>query len=260
MDVMYLKEMSSPSFTRDVVRSLRTGWIAGLADAARRVADEMRFPFVNLYGMTEVSGNICMTSIADPLDVRVTHAGVPQPGLEVGVFAPGAGRILPVGAEGEIRVRGWGVMKGYLGEAQRAVDDEGWLRTGDLGMVADNGYLRFLGRIRETLKVGGENVACAEVEAALAGNPDVALAQVVGVADEIYGELPVAFVQLRGGDEADGDELIAWCRARLAGFKVPRYAFVLAEDEWPLTGPEKISRPGLRALAETLIQDERARA
>ncbi len=257
MDVMYLKEMNAPSFRREALTSLRTGWIAGLSEAAKRVFDAMQFPFVNLYGMTELSGNICMAAIDDPADVRIAWAGVPQPGLEVGVFDPETDALAPVGSVGEIRVRGWGVMQGYLGERDdgSTVDGAGWLRTGDTGFVGENGYLRFLGRMRETLKVGGENVSCAEVEAALAGHAAVAIAQVVGVPDEIYGELPVAFVQVAADGNATTEELTEWCQAKIAGYKVPRRVFLLGEGEWPLTGPEKISRPGLRALAEQLVAE-----
>jgi fatty-acyl-CoA synthase len=261
MDVMYLKEMNAQSFKREALTSLRTGWIAGLSDAAWRVWDGMQFPFVSLYGMTEVSGNICMAGLDDPPDLRVKWAGVPQPGLEVGVFDPQSDALMPVGCAGEIRVRGWGVMEGYLGERSDggAIDDDAWLRTGDTGLVGENGYLQFLGRMREALKVGGENVSCAEVEAALTGHSSVAIAQVVGVYDEVYGELPVAFVQVAANRGATSEELSEWCRGKMAGYKVPRHVFLLSESDWPLTGPEKISRPGLRALAEELVGKTAAR-
>lgn len=255
MEIMYLREIASPAFSREAICSLRTGWIGGSAETAERVYEAMGFPFVNLYGMTEASGNVSMTSLDDPPELRLTWAGIPQPGMEVAVFDPDTDAPLPADVEGEIRVRGWGVMQGYLGEDVDVVhvDDDGWLRTGDSGLIGENGYLKFLGRIRESLKVGGEMVSCAEVEAAIVTHPSVVVAHVVGAPDKVYGELPVAFVQLAEWENVRAEEVVAWCRSRLAGFKVPRHVAILAADEWPLTGPEKVSRSALVAMAEKLV-------
>lgn len=249
MDVMYLKEMLEPAFDPRRTATLRTGWIAGAPDMAQRVLDRWGCPFVNLYGMTELSGNTCMTSLEDEDEVRVRWAGQPQPGVEVGIFEPGGDDLLGRGHLGEIRVRGWSVMMGYLapdGAIDPALDTDGWFRTGDFGEMV-GGYLRFAGRMKDMLKVGGENVDCAEVEAVLLDHPSVALVAVIGIADDVFGELPVAFVQVDG--KVDTSSILDHCRARLASFKVPREVHYVDADAWPRTGPEKISKAALRTTA-----------
>jgi acyl-CoA synthetase (AMP-forming)/AMP-acid ligase II len=164
--------------------------------------------------------------------------GRPLPGLEVRIV------------DGEIRVHGWAVTRGYLDdpEATRAAfDGEGWLRTGDAGEIDADGRLIFRGRIRDALRVGGENVAAAEVEALIGSHPAVAQVAVVPRADPRLGEVPVAFVELRAGASADEDEIVAFCRTRTAGYKVPRRVHFVATGEWPLTDSGKIQK---RALSE----------
>jgi fatty-acyl-CoA synthase len=253
MDIMFLKELSSPAFSLDAVRTLRTGWVSAPSRAAaERIYDGMKVRLASVYGMTETSANACMTALTDSDELRLGWHGAPQPGLEVGIFDPESGKRLPDGVPGAIRVKGWALLQGYLGDDARAVDDDGWFPTGDLGVIGDSGYLKFLGRMREMLKVGGENVACAEVEETLSTHPGVAVAYLSATPDHVYGELPVAFVELASGHDLTEEELVAWCRRDLAAYKVPRRVVFLARDEWPLTGPEKVSRAALRALAEKL--------
>ncbi len=260
MDIMYLKEARSPAFGASAIATLRTGCIAAAPDAAARVwsaTDD--FPFVNLYGMTEMSANVCMTAIDDAPQRRLGWAGVPQPALQAAVFEPGTDTIVPVGSAGEIRVRGWAMMQGYAGDHETPVDEARWLHTGDRGLVGENGYLQFNGRLREALKVGGENVSCAEVESVLASHAAVAIAQVVGIPDQIYGELPVAFIQLDPPATAEGvDRVVSGDPGRFRG--PGRHFFFVTERDWPMTGPEKISRPGLRALAAEYTSGAAARA
>jgi fatty-acyl-CoA synthase len=252
MDVMYLKMASSPSYDKARIASLRTGWITASPEVARLVYEKMPFRFVNLYGMTELSGNCCMTRPDDPDQVRLEWAGEAQPGLEVGIFDPVSGGQLPAGKSGEIRVRGWGVMDGYYRDeaaTAQAIDSDGWLRTGDSGFLGPSGYLKFTGREKDMLKVGGENVSASEIEACLQAHPRIRLAQVVSVPDATYGEVPFAFVELASGIPLTEDELIAHCARELARFKVPRYFRIIKEAEWPMTGPEKIQKFALRARA-----------
>lgn len=252
MDVMYLKMASCPSYDKARIASLRTGWIAASPEVARVVFEKMPFRFVNLYGMTELSGNCCMTRPDDLDELRLEWAGEPQPGMEIGIFDQATGRRLPAGRKGEIRVRGWAVMDGYYRDPDataRSIDRDGWLLTGDSGFIGPSGYLKFTGREKDMLKVGGENVSAPEVEACLQRHPRVRLAQVIGVPDATYGEVPFAFVELTAGTPLAEDDLIAHCARDLAPFKVPRHLRLITENEWPITGPEKIQKFALRARA-----------
>lgn len=252
MDVMYLKESASPRFTTARIKSLRTGWIAASPEVAVVVHARMPFPFVNLYGMTELSGNCCMTHPDDPPHVRLEWAGEPQPGIEVAVFDPESERACAMGVPGEIRVRGWSVMDGYYRDAAATaavIDDEGWFRTGDTGSIGETGYLKFTGRAKEMLKVGGENVSIAEVEACLQSHEKVRLAQVVGVPDVTYGEVPFAFVEVVPGRDCTETEIMDHCARQLARFKLPRYVRFVGDSDWPVTGPEKVQKPVLRTRA-----------
>jgi fatty-acyl-CoA synthase len=150
-------------------------------------------------------------------------------------------------------VRGWGVMKGYYNKPQEtanAFSDDGWLRTGDLGVIDGEGRMRMLGRLKDVFRVGGENVAPAEVEETLFAHPAVQLAQVVGVPDARLGEVAAAFVVLRAGTQASSEELIEWCKGRCANFKVPRYLrLVQSFDDIGMTGSSKVQKNKLRDYA-----------
>jgi acyl-CoA synthetase (AMP-forming)/AMP-acid ligase II len=251
MEIMYLREIDHPDYSWERVSTLRTGWIAGSTEAVTRVFQKMPVPFVNIYGLTEVSGNACTTRVDDPDDIRIGWAGEAQPGLEVAIFDPSSGLRAGVGEVGEIGIRGWAVMEGYLDDAEstRAViGDDGWLRPGDLGLIDGRGYLKFLGRSKETLKVGGENTSPREVEDCLVGHPRVRIAAVVGVPDEEYGEVPVAFVEAAESG-LSAEELLEFCRERLAAFKVPQEIYFVQSHEWTMTGPEKIVKQSLRERA-----------
>lgn len=190
---------------------------------------------VSLYGLTEAGGPACYTRLDDEAEVRMTTCGAPLPGVEV-----------RVSEQQEILVRGYGLCDGYYKDPVKTAeifDADGWLHTGDHGAFDGHGHLRFLGRLKETLKVGGENVAPAEIEDVLATHPAVKLVQVVGIPDERLVEVPVAFVELRPGQDADADELIGFCRGRIASFKVPRHVRFVAE--WPLSAT-KIQKAPLR--------------
>lgn len=251
MEIMYLREIEHPDYSWERVSSLRTGWIAGSTESVTRVFQRMPVPFVNIYGLTEVSGNACTTRVDDPDDIRIGWAGEAQPGLEVAIFDPSSGRRAGFGEIGEIGIRGWAVMEGYLDDAastSAVIGEDGWLRPGDLGLIDSRGYLKFLGRSKETLKVGGENTSPREVEDCLAGHPRVRIAAVVGVPDEEYGEVPVAFVEA-AEDSVSADELLEFCRERLAAFKVPQEIYFVESHEWTMTGPEKIVKQTLRERA-----------
>lgn len=202
--------------------------------------------YVGTFGMTETAGTVCTSRLDDPLEARTRRLGVPLPGLEVRIVDPATGEDAPTGERGEILVRGYSLFEGYYKDPAKtaeALDAEGWYHTGDIGSLDAEGQIMFYGRLKDMLKVGGENVAAAEIEAFLAGHPAVKLAQVVGVPDERLQEVAAAFVELEAGQTVDAQELIEYCRGRIAGFKVPRH--VRFVETWPMS-TSKIQKFRLR--------------
>jgi len=208
---------------------------------------------VGTYGMTETSGTVSTGSPEEPEGQRITRLGRPLPGLEVRVADPETGAVAATGTRGELLVRGYCLLEGYYRDPEKtaqALDREGWFHTGDIGSVDEAGTLMFHGRFKDMLKVGGENVAAAEIEAQLQRHPAVKLAQVVGIPDAKYAEVPAAFVELLPDRQATEAELIEFCRREVAGFKVPRH--VRFVTEWPMSS-SKIQKFRLRAaLVEEL--------
>jgi fatty-acyl-CoA synthase len=205
------------------------------------------------YGQSEASPNVSFSFWDDPFEVRVAGFAAPHPGCEVRIVDPETGAVLPPDGQGEIITRGWNVMRGYYAmpeQTAKAIDADGWLHTGDLGEMDAQGRLRFVGRLKDMYRVGGENVAPAEVEQTLQGHHAVQMAQVVGVPDARLGEVTAAFVILKQGASASEEELLAWCKARCANFKLPRYlAFVDTFDHIGMTGSNKVQKNKLRAHA-----------
>jgi acyl-CoA synthetase (AMP-forming)/AMP-acid ligase II len=246
-----------PTITRNLVRHPR---FAGADLSAVRLVldtgspDDLRetqqhFPYaavITLYGLTEAGGGVAFGHLDEPLGHRVTSAGRPLHGVAVRIVDPDTGEGVPAGTRGEILVRGPGVFGGYhdAPEATAAVLRDGWLHTGDLGALDADGRLTYVARLKDMLKVGGENVAAVEIEAFLAAHPAVNIAQVVGVPNEHYGEVPAAFVEPRPGHDLSGEELVDWCRGRIASFKVPRHVRVVSS--WPMSS-SKIQKYRLRA-------------
>ena len=191
---------------------------------------------VGTFGMTETAGTVTTSMLTDPLDARVTRLGKPLPGLAVRIVDADTGLDVPVGTRGEVLVKGYSTLEGYYKDPEKtaqALDRDGWYHTGDIGSLDAAGTMMFHGRTKDMLKVGGENVAAAEIEASLQRHPAVKLAQVVGIPDARYAEVPVAFVELKPGQTASPEELAAHCRAEIAGFKVPRH--VRYVTEWPMS-------------------------
>ena len=207
---------------------------------------------VGSFGMTEASGTVSTGSPSEPESQRITRLGRPLPGLEVRVVDTD-GRDIATGGRGEVLVRGYSLFEGYYRDAEKtaqALDAEGWFHTGDIGSLDAAGTIMFHGRIKDMLKVGGENVAAAEIEAQLQKHPAVKLAQVVGIPDSKYEEVPAAFIELQPGQTVTPEELIDLCRRDIASFKVPRQ--VRFVTEWPMSS-SKIQKFRLRtALLEEL--------
>lgn len=252
-DTIFLMLMGHPDFDRQRIH-LRGGWAAAGPEVMQKIRDVMGVPSVcNAYGQSEASPNIVMSAWDDEFSLRAHGWALPHPGMEIRLVDPATGAVVAPGEQGEIQARGWSVMKGYykMPEATaRALSADGWLSTGDLGEMNAEGRLRMVGRLKDMFRVGGENVAPAEVEEVLHGHPAVRMAQVVGVPDARLGEVPAAFVLLREDQRADAAELIAWCKSRCANFKVPRYMEIVDTFEnIGMTGSSKVQKNKLRAHA-----------
>jgi acyl-CoA synthetase (AMP-forming)/AMP-acid ligase II len=246
-----------PTITQDIVHSPGSASadlsrIRGVLDTAppEVLADIQRaFPqakVVSSYGLTEAGGVVTYGHLDDPPERRFATAGRPFDGMSVRIVDPETGTQLGPMEPGEIRVAGVGMFEGYLNDSTHAAaqtDEQGYLKTGDLGYLDDDGRIAYTGRLKDMLKVAGENVAAAEVEAHLASHPAVKIAQVVGAPDRRLIEVPVAFVELVDGHEATEQELITHCRTALASFKVPRH--VKFVRRWPMSAT-KIQKFRLR--------------
>ena len=265
-DTMFVMLMNHPEFRRERFR-LRGGMAAVSPEVARQIVERlgMREMCVG-YGLSESSPNCALSPYDDSLEKRIAGYAYPLPGLEVEIFRPDTNEPLPAGTPGEIRVRGWSVMKGYYNMPEataKTIDAAGWLHTGDLGVADEEGRICFIDRLKDMLRVGGENVAPADVEGVLNAHPAVKLSKVVGVPDPRLMEVVAAYVQRKEGAVVTPEELIAWCKERCAGFKVPRYVrFVDSFDTIGMTASSKIQRNKLReyALSDLGLADTKRRA
>ena len=248
---MFIAELEHPRFADFDLTSLRTGIMAGSpcpVEVMKKVQADMHMDEVTIcYGMTETSPVSFQTGTDDPVDKRVATVGRIHPHVEVKVIDPDNGRLVPRGTTGELCTRGYVVMLGYWedpGATAAAIDQAGWMHTGDLATLDGDGYANIVGRIKDMVIRGGENVYPREVEEFLYQHPAVADVQVVGVPDTRYGEELCAWVRLREGQETTGEELRDWCRGRIASFKIPRYwRFV---EEFPMTVTGKVQKFKMR--------------
>jgi fatty-acyl-CoA synthase len=252
VETHFLMMYQHPDFSRYDVSSLKKGWVIGPAEVVRSVYQKMGLTrLLNIYGTSETSPNVTTTFVDDPLERRIAFHGLPHEGTEIKIVNPSTGETLANGKEGEICVRGWNVMKGYYKkpeETAKAIDSQGWLHTGDLGWVdPQTGYLKFTGRFKDMLRVGGENVSAMEVESFLLTHPKVKQAQVVGVPDPRLTEVGMAFLELKEGASASEEEVLSFCRGKIANFKIPRY--VTFVREFPMTGSGKIQKFMLKKKA-----------
>lgn len=251
LESMFLNLRAHPDFPLRSRASLARGWSAGTTAVLRMVAEEIGIRNIcSLYGLSEGSPNVCISDWREPYEKRVTTMGRPQPDVEVKVVDTNTQRTLLRGVDGEICVRGWSVMAGYYNlpeQTAQAIDREGWLHTGDRGKIDAEGYLIWTGRIKDTIRVGGENVSVLEVENLVCSFPKVHAAVVVGVPDPKLVEVPFAFVQLKSGEVATEEEIIAHCRNHAAVFKVPRY--VRFVNSFEMTGSGKVQKLRMREIA-----------
>lgn len=200
---------------------------------------------VGTYGLTEGAGTICTSRLDDPFELRTGRLGVPLDEWEVRIVDVETGKDCPTGEKGEICARGPNMLKGYYNAPQKTAEtlQDGWLHTGDIGSFDQYGHIMFHGRTKDMLKVGGENVAAAEIEAVLQAHPAVKLAQVVGIPDPRYAEIPAAFIELNPGQAVEAQALIDHCRGQIATFKLPRH--IRFVTEWPMS-TSKIQKFRLR--------------
>ena len=251
-DPMFQMMLSHPSLQSRRL-SLRGGWGSCTPQMMQAAEEAFGMKICHAYGLSEAAPNVCMSDWRDPPEKRWNSFALPLAGLSVRMADPATGEALPAGATGEIQVRGWSLMKGYHGMPEQTAQTftaDGWLRTGDLGTFDADGRMHFIGRIKEVFRVGGENVAPAEVEDLLLRHPAVAQAQVVGVPDARLGEVGAAYVVLREGASLEPAALIEWTRTRIAGFKVPRYAKVVDGFEAiGMTASVKVQKNRLREHA-----------
>jgi fatty-acyl-CoA synthase len=260
---MFIAELEHPRFAEFDLSRLRTGIMAGSpcpVEVMRRVIDQMHMREVTIcYGMTETSPVSTQTGADDDMERRVRTVGRVHPHVEVRVVDPETGSTLPRGEPGELLTRGYSVMLGYWNDAERtaeAIDRGRWMHTGDLATMDDAGYVNIVGRTKDMIIRGGENIYPREIEEFLYGHPDVADVQVIGVPDERYGEELMAWVVVRPGREAAEEDLRSFCQGSIAHYKVPRYwRFV---EEFPMTVTGKVQKYKLRELAIGELGLERA--
>jgi len=243
---MFIAQLDHPRFAEFDLGSLRTGIMAGSPcpiEVMKRVQSQMNMGEVTIaYGMTETSPVSTQSAVDDPLDKRVSTVGRVQPHLEVQVIDE-HGQPVPVGVTGELCTRGYSVMQGYWGDPAKtaeAVDADGWMHTGDLATMDADGYLNIVGRLKDMVIRGGENVYPREIEEFLYRHPAVQDVQVVGVPDVKYGEELCAWIKLRDGATATADEIRDFCRGQIAHYKIPRH--VRFVDGFPMTITGKIQK------------------
>ncbi|MBP2629217.1 MAG: CaiC [Firmicutes bacterium] len=233
--------------------SLRTGLVAGAScspEVMEKIVEVMKVDEILVaYGQTEASPGITTTRTNDPLEMRIFTAGRALPGVEVKIFDPDTDQEVPPGVQGEIRARGFNIMRGYYKmpeETAVAIDEDGWLYTGDLGALDENGYLKINCRIKDMIIRGGENVYPKEVENFLVTHPAIKDAQVIGVPSARYGEEVMAFLQLKEGRMLTPKEVQQFCKGQIASCKIPEY--VTFVDSFPLSGSGKILKYKLQEM------------
>jgi fatty-acyl-CoA synthase len=250
---MFIAELGLPEFKNFNLTSLRTGMMAGSpcpVEVMKRVMDEMHCPELTIgYGQTESTPVVTMSEVDDPVEIRTSTIGKALPCTEMKIVSPLENTIMPTGERGEVCARGYMVMKGYDDDPEataRAVDREGWLHTGDLGVMREDGYIHLTGRAKDMFIRGGENVYPREVEEFLYTHPKVAEVQLVGIPDERLGEVGVAWIRLKPGEITTEEEIRTFCDGHIAYFKIPQH--IRFVDAFPMTVTGKIQKFKIREV------------
>lgn len=251
---MFIAELKHPNFNKYRYDTLRTGIMAGSPcpiEVMRAVNERMHMTdIVIVYGQTETSPGVTMTTTGDPLDKRVSTVGRVFPHVELKIVDPVTQKIVPRGEPGEICARGYVVMKCYYNNpsaTRQTIDSDRWNHTGDLGIMDDDGYFRIVGRLKEMVIRGGENIYPREIEEFLHTNPKIEDVYIIGVPDEKYGEELMAWVKVKDNQEITGDEIKKFCDGKIARYKIPRYyKFV---DDFPMTVAGKIRKHEMQEVS-----------
>jgi len=248
---MFIAELDHPDFAKYDLSTLRTGIMAGSPcpiEVMKRVQRDMNMGEVTIaYGMTETSPVSCQSSTSTPLDKRVSTVGLVQPHLEVKIIDPETGETVPRGATGELCTKGYSMMQGYWGDDARtreAIDAEGFMHTGDLATMDEEGYVNIVGRSKDMVIRGGENVYPREIEEFLYRHPKIQDVQVVGVPDQRFGEELCAWIVVKPGHTLTEDEVRDFCKGKIAHYKVPKYLRFVTE--FPMTVTGKIQKFKIR--------------
>lgn len=254
---MFRAELEHPEFRRFDLNSLRTGIMAGSPcpiQLMKRVVEEMHCSEITIaYGQTESSPVITQTTTDDPVELRVTTVGRALPHTEVKIIDPLGGKIVPRGTQGELCTRGYCVMKGYYNNEQAtrgAIDGDRWLHTGDIAVMREDGYCRIAGRVKDMIIRGGENIYPREIEEFLYTCPGISEVQVVGIPSAKYGEEVAAWVKLQAGARLSAEGIQAFCKGKIASFKIPRHIKMV--NEFPMTVTGKIQKFRMK---EILIEE-----
>ena len=259
---MFIAQLDHPDFDRTDFSSLRTGVMAGSpcpVEVMKQVRERMHIPEITIcYGMTETSPVSTQTRVDDPVEKRVTTVGAVHPHVEVKIVDPESGRVLGRNESGELCTRGYCVMLGYWNDATAtaaAIDAGRWMHTGDLASMDDDGYVSIVGRIKDMIIRGGENVYPREIEEFLYTHPDVADAQVIGVPSARYGEEVMAWVKPKPNASVDAKGLTAFCRGTIATYKIPRYWKIV--DAFPMTVTGKVQKYLMREISTRELETRR---
>ena len=251
---MFIAELDHPNFKQFNLSSLRTGIMAGSpcpVEVMKKVISDMGIREITIcYGMTETSPVSFQTRIDDPLELRVSTVGRAHPHVEAKVIAPLTGDTVPRGTAGELCVRGYLVMLKYWNNpdaTKEAVDSEGWMHTGDLALMQENGYVNIVGRTKDMISRGGEKIFPREVEDFLYTHPKISDVQVIGIPSRKYGEEVMAWVKLKPGESATAEELQEYCKGKIAYYKVP--AYFKFTDTFPMTVTGKIQKFKMREIS-----------
>jgi len=259
---MFIAELNDPDFEKYDLSSLRTGIMAGSncpIEVMKAVMEKMGAKEITIaYGQTESSPVITQTRTDDPIELRVETVGRALPNVEVKIVEPGTNKEVPHGVQGELCTRGYHVMKGYYKNpdaTKEAIDEEGWLHTGDLAVMDENGYCRITGRLKDMIIRGGENIYPREIEEFLYKHPKILDVQVVGVPDEKYGEEVMAWIILKEGQTATAEEIREFCIGKISRHKIPKY--IQFTKSYPMTASGKIQKFKLREQAKLVLEQMR---
>ncbi len=258
---MFIAEFSHPMFNMFDLSSLRTGIMAGSPcpiEAMKKVINDMHCDEITIaYGLTEASPVFTQTSTDDAIERRVSTVGTSMEHIEVKIVDPETGEIVPPNVQGEICCRGYNVMKGYYKMPEmtaKAIDEDGWLHSGDLATVDEDGYYKITGRIKDMIIRGGENIYPREIEEFLYTIDGIKDAQVVGIPDEKYGEIVGAFVILKEDAKLSPEDIRDYSLQKIARYKVPKHIFIV--EEYPLTASGKVQKFKLRDQAIDLLREQ----